>query len=84
MLFRSLSLRAYAKILLHTAKYPHKAVNGVLLGVENPKDGEIYALDAIPLFHITLGLAPMLEVALARVERSSFYILKVFFDQFIA
>lgn len=78
-----LSLRAYAKILLHTAKYPHKAVNGVLLGVENPKDGEIYALDAIPLFHITLGLAPMLEVALARVERSSFYILKVFFDQFI-
>lgn len=63
-----LSPRAYAKILLHTSKYPHKAVNGVLVGVENLKDGEIYASDAIPLFHIALGLAPMLEVALARVD----------------
>ncbi|PFX31404.1 ER membrane protein complex subunit 8-like [Stylophora pistillata] len=62
------SPRAYAKILLHTSKYPHKAVNGVLVGEENLKEGEIYALDAIPLFHIALGLAPMLEVALARVD----------------
>ena len=77
------SPRAYAKILLHTSKYPHKAVNGVLVGEENLKGGEIYASDAIPLFHIALGLAPMLEVALARVSRSSFYILKVFCSQFI-
>lgn len=62
------SPQAYAKILLHTSKYPHKAVNGVLVGEENLKDGKIYALDAIPLFHIALGLAPMLEVALARVD----------------
>lgn len=64
----NLSSRSYAKILLHTSKYPHKAVNGVLLGGETVEDGEVYVLDAVPLFHICLGLAPMLEVALARVD----------------
>lgn len=64
-----ISPRAYAKILLHASKYPHKAVNGVLLGDETLQDGEVYVLDAVPLFHICLGLAPMLEVALARVSR---------------
>ena len=64
-----ISPRAYAKILLHASKYPHKAVNGVLLGDETLQDGEVYVLDAVPLFHICLGLAPMLEVALARVRR---------------
>ena len=62
-----LSPRAYAKMLLHVSKYPHKAVNGVLLGDETLQDGELYVLDAVPLFHLCLGLAPMLEVALARV-----------------
>ena len=61
-----LSPRAYAKMLLHTAKYPHKAVNGVLLGEE--LDGHVLVLDAVPLFHICLGLAPMLEVALSQVR----------------
>ncbi|XP_074616949.1 ER membrane protein complex subunit 8-like isoform X2 [Acropora palmata] len=64
----NLSSRSYAKILLHTSKYPHKAVNGVLLGGETVEDGEVYVLDTVPLFHICLGLAPMLEVALARVD----------------
>ncbi|XP_067053425.1 ER membrane protein complex subunit 8-like [Acropora muricata] len=64
----NLSSRSYAKILLHASKYPHKAVNGVLLGGETVEDGEVYVLDAVPLFHICLGLAPMLEVALARVD----------------
>lgn len=75
------SPRAYAKILLHTSKYPHKAVNGVLLGDENVQDGEIYVLDAIPLFHICLGLAPMLEVALARVRKTLFLFIDSLFDQ---
>ena len=78
-----LSPRAYAKILLHTSKYPHKAVNGVLLGDENLQDGEIYVLDAIPLFHTCLGLAPMLEVALARVRKTFIYFIDSLFDQFI-
>ena len=68
-----ISPRAYAKILLHASKYPHKAVNGVLLGDETLQDGEVYVLDAVPLFHICLGLAPMLEVALARVRRILIY-----------
>ena len=78
-----MSPRAYAKILLHTSKYPHKAVNGVLLGDENLQDGEIYVEDAIPLFHICLGLAPMLEVALARVRKTSFLFIDSSFDQVI-
>lgn len=69
----NLSSRSYAKILLHTSKYPHKAVNGVLLGGETVQDGEVYVLDAVPLFHICLGLAPMLEVALARVRQEAFF-----------
>ena len=43
-------------MLLHTAKYSHKAVNGVLLGEE--LDGHVLVLDAVPLFHICPGLAP--------------------------
>ena len=69
----NLSSRSYAKILLHTSKYPHKAVNGVLLGGETVEDGEVYVLDTVPLFHICLGLAPMLEVALARVRQEVFF-----------
>lgn len=63
----SLSLKAYAKIVLHCCKYPHKAVNGVVIGSISKKDQSVQIQDAIPLFHIGLGLAPMLEVALAQV-----------------
>ncbi|KXJ24279.1 ER membrane protein complex subunit 8 [Exaiptasia diaphana] len=63
-----ISAKAYTKMLLHAAKYPHKAVNGVLLGEESIQDSEVYAQDAIPLFHQCLGLAPMLEVALNQVD----------------
>ena len=59
------SCRAYAKIVLHCAKYPHCAVNGVLLA----RGGDSPAIaDAVPLFHQIQGLTPMLEVALAQVE----------------
>lgn len=74
----NLSSRSYAKILLHASKYPHKAVNGVLLGGETVEDGEVYVLDAVPLFHICLGLAPMLEVALARVRQEVFFAVATF------
>ncbi|VDN24685.1 unnamed protein product [Dibothriocephalus latus] len=58
---------AFAKIILHVSKYPHTAVNGVLLG-EVKADGEIRVLDAVPLFHSTLTLAPMLEIAFYQIE----------------
>lgn len=65
----SLSAKAYAKIVLHCCKYPHRSVNGVVVGtVSTKKDHAVLIQDAIPLFHLSLGLAPMLEVALSQVE----------------
>lgn len=64
------NVQAYCKLLLHAAKYPHCAVNGVLLA-EEQKNKDVKALrfiDCIPLFHLSLGLAPMLEIALHQVK----------------
>ena len=66
-----LSTRAYAKVILHAAKYPHCAVNGVLLAKIPPKGqktNRLSLIDAIPLFHQTPGLTPMVEVALTQIE----------------
>ena len=64
----TLSAPAYIKIILHTAKYPHCSVNGVLLGDLRKKDGRsVVIVDAVPFFHQALTLAPMLEVALTQV-----------------
>ena len=64
----SLSPRAYSKVLLHACKYPHKAVNGVLLAEECKHTSDLLRIvDTIPLFHQCLGLAPMLEIALNQV-----------------
>lgn len=57
---------AFAKIVLHVSKYPHAAVNGVLLG--DPVGGKLLIHDCIPLFHGCLTLTPMLEVALTQIE----------------
>jgi len=62
------SVKAYLKILLHACKYPHKAVNGVLLSGSIGSSNDNLIVDAIPLFHQCLGLAPMLEVALAQID----------------
>ena len=67
----ALSVQAYSKLILHAAKYPHCAINGVLLTTEKPKNRDVKNVkfnDAIPLFHMTLSLAPMMEVALTQVE----------------
>ena len=63
----SISLKAYSKIILHCCKYPDKAVNGVVIGSVSKKDQSVQIQDAIPMFHLGLGLAPMLEVALTQV-----------------
>ena len=65
----TLSTTAYCKLLLHAAKYPQRAINGVLLADKaRSKDSKgLKVVDAIPLFHLTLGLAPMMEVALIQV-----------------
>lgn len=60
---------AYVKMLLHAAKYPHNAVNGVLLAEKDRPDGKMWkVVDAIPLFHISLYLSPMAEIALVHVD----------------
>ena len=59
------SSEAYSKMLLHAAKYPWAAVNGLLLGTSNEQAVEVK--DAVPLFH-TAVLAPMLEVAMLLVD----------------
>ncbi|GAB6032692.1 hypothetical protein CHUAL_011568 [Chamberlinius hualienensis] len=62
--------RAYCKIILHSAKYPHCTVNGVLLAEKTKsKDSKTLCLvDCIPLFHLGMGLTPMAEVALMKIE----------------
>lgn len=62
-----LSKLAYSKIILHAFKHPHSAINGVLLAPEGSNHQCVKYVDAIPLFHHNLGLAPMLEVALMQV-----------------
>ncbi|XP_075224588.1 ER membrane protein complex subunit 8/9 [Lycorma delicatula] len=66
--------RAYCKIILHAAKYPHCAVNGVLLAEcgklkESKKPKNIVYVDAVPLFHLCLHVSPMAEVALTQIEQ---------------
>lgn len=69
-----LTTQAYSKMLLHAAKYPHCAVNGLLVAEKHKrKDGARDAalcVDCVPLFHGPLALAPMLEVALTLVRLS--------------
>ena len=66
------SARAYCKILLHAVKYPHCAINGLLLAKpknkSDEKSAELQIVDAIPLFHICLHISPMAEVALTMVS----------------
>ena len=65
-----MSTRAYCKLIMHSAKYPSCAVNGLLLAKrEDLKPGSkvIKYTDCIPLFHLGMGLTPMLEVALTQV-----------------
>jgi hypothetical protein len=83
-----LSKLAYSKIILHAFKYPHTAINGVLLASEGSHSQSVKYVDAIPLFHHNLGLAPMLEVALMQVVKNIFVFksltpyLKLFFQIF--
>jgi hypothetical protein len=72
-----LDSKALLKILLHAAKHPSHAVNGVLLGTAeaaqpgSPREGAappaVTLADAVPLFHSFLSLAPALEAALFQV-----------------
>lgn len=67
------SARAYCKMILHAAKYPHCAINGILLAEEqkskdDKKGRGLVICDAIPLFHLCLHVTPMAEVALTQID----------------
>ncbi|KAI4520334.1 UPF0172-domain-containing protein [Schizophyllum commune Loenen D] len=53
---------AYLKLFFHCAKYPHRVVNGVLLG--NEVGDEVQITDAVPLLHHWTHLSPMMEIGL--------------------
>ncbi|XP_034105314.1 ER membrane protein complex subunit 8/9 homolog [Drosophila nasuta] len=59
---------AYTKIIFHAAKYPHQAVNGLLLAEKKPKGSVVQIIDAIPLFHQCLQVTPMAEIALMQID----------------
>ncbi|OON18009.1 hypothetical protein X801_06145 [Opisthorchis viverrini] len=55
------------KMLLHAAKHPAYAVNGLL--VCRQQDAlEMNIVDYVPLFHSPLTLTPMLETALYQLK----------------
>lgn len=62
----SMSPVAYAKMVLHACKHVSAAVSGVLLG--SLDNDEVNVVDSVPLFHATLNLAPMLEIALLQLD----------------
>lgn len=62
---------ALLKILLHAAKYPASSVNGILLADTKPAksgDNSVAVVDAIPVLHSFLTLAPVLETALIQAR----------------
>merc|ERR1712141_967215 len=63
----TLSSLAATKMMLHCYKYPHLAVNGVML-MDNTNEKDIYISDCIPLFHQGLTLKPMFQVAMRQIE----------------
>lgn len=76
----TLSSRAYIKMMLHVAKYPHLALNGVLLASKE-KSKNLIIVDAIPLFHQCLHVTPMSEIALLQVIFQYLMIFRYFFKQ---
>jgi hypothetical protein len=53
-------------VLLHAAKYPSCTVCGVLLG--ESAGGRVTVAAALPLFHLSMLLAPCVETALTQVR----------------
>ncbi|KAJ8916924.1 hypothetical protein NQ315_013395 [Exocentrus adspersus] len=72
-----LSCKAYCKMILHAVKYPHAAVNGVLLAKKSSlHSDQIEFVDVVPLFHISINLTPLAEIALMMVNSTDIAIHK--------
>ena len=57
----SLAPDAYSVLFLHCCRYPHRTLNGLLLG--NVDGSDVSVSMTLPLFHAQISLAPMLEAA---------------------
>ncbi len=57
---------AYSVLFLHACKYPHRAVNGLLIGTS--EGSTVHVTKTLPLFHSHHALLPMLEAALVLVR----------------
>jgi len=57
---------AYAKVLLHAAKYPADAISGLLLGTVDK--GAVTVHDSLPVSHLPPELLPMLDVAVLQAK----------------
>ena len=66
MVSYTISHQAYVKIALHAAKYPHRLVNGVLIG--DGKGGSVDIVDAVPLLHHWTSLSPSMEIGIDLVS----------------
>lgn len=72
MVAYSITEEAILTILLHAAKYPSRTICGVLLGPDPGKQSKAVSISkAVPLFHLSLLLAPCVETALAQVTAGS-------------
>uniref|UniRef100_A0AC34R9D8 MPN domain-containing protein n=1 Tax=Panagrolaimus sp. JU765 TaxID=591449 RepID=A0AC34R9D8_9BILA len=58
---------AYSKIILHSARYPHSAVRGFLLGKKIGSDCPPVVVDSIPALHGSLLSAPI-EILLMTLD----------------
>jgi hypothetical protein len=76
-----LSDKAYWSILLHSAKFPHDSLFGVLLGKlfggsgrtdedddEKATERSIVIVKAIPMMHSSIELSPMVEISLQMAD----------------
>jgi len=62
---------AYTKVICHALKYPHRTVNGLLLGHHPSPDVSVEIVDAVPLQHHWTNLSPAMEVGLGMVRSPS-------------
>ncbi|OAF64686.1 ER membrane protein complex subunit 8/9, partial [Intoshia linei] len=58
-----LSKKAIMKMCFHSAKYPHYAINGLLLASSFNGPNKDSICEAYPLFHEILGLSGPMEIA---------------------
>jgi ER membrane protein complex subunit 8/9 len=66
----TISSRAYAKIILHSGKYPASSLLGLLIG-RREAEGSIVIDDVVPLLHKWTTLSPIAEVGCALVSATA-------------